>query len=141
MLVLFIMLVSLLNLAFPILLYWSISPCGEPLVQIRRGLRPLRYQRRHLLKTYAFTELGGIIFGPAHPTLDLVSRTAGDGDLHHASTRNSDGTHHCNHASAESQINVPPCPFLEGKVVTWTAKQQPTGDYSRLSSTRRRITG
>ena len=22
----------------------SISPCGEPLVQIRRGLRPLRYQ-------------------------------------------------------------------------------------------------
>jgi hypothetical protein len=35
---------GLLNLAFPILLTWSISPCGEPLVQIRRGLRPLRYQ-------------------------------------------------------------------------------------------------
>ncbi len=34
---------------------------------------------------------------------------------------------------------MPPCPFLEGKVVTWTAKQQPIGDYSGLSSTRRRI--
>ena len=41
------------------------------------------------------------------------TRTAGDGDLHQASTKNSDGTHHCNHA--ERQINVPPCPFLEGR--------------------------
>jgi len=31
--------------------------------------------------------------------------------------------------------------FSRRKVVTWTAKQQPTGDYSGLSSTRRRITG
>ncbi len=30
-------------------------------VAIGRGPRHLRYQRRHLLKTYAFTELGGII--------------------------------------------------------------------------------
>jgi len=30
-------------------------------IPIARGPRPLRYQRRHLLKTYAFTELGGII--------------------------------------------------------------------------------
>ena len=33
---------GLVNLAFPILLSWPISPCGELLVQIRRGLRPLR---------------------------------------------------------------------------------------------------
>ena len=33
-----------------------------------RGPRTLRYQRRHLLKTYAFTELGGRgLFGLAHP--------------------------------------------------------------------------
>jgi hypothetical protein len=33
---------GLVNLAFPILLSRPISPCGELLVQIRRGLRPLQ---------------------------------------------------------------------------------------------------
>ena len=33
------------------------------------------------------------------------TRTAGDGDLHHASTKNSDGTHHCNHAERIGESN------------------------------------
>ena len=40
-----------------------LGPC--PLTGVhgaaRRGLQPLRYQRRHLLKTRAFSELGGIL--------------------------------------------------------------------------------
>jgi hypothetical protein len=39
-----------------------LGPC--PLTGVhraaRRGLRPLRYQRRHLQKTFGFSELGGI---------------------------------------------------------------------------------
>ena len=41
-------------------------------------------------------------------SLELITkrtRTAGDGDLHHASTKNSDGTHHCNHAERIGESN------------------------------------
>ena len=37
----------------------------------RRGLHRLRYQRRHLQKTYAFSELDGII-SDQHATLELI---------------------------------------------------------------------
>ena len=49
-----------------------LGPC--PLTGVhraaRRGLRPLRYQRRHLQKTFGFSELGGILSDLAHPALD-----------------------------------------------------------------------
>jgi hypothetical protein len=41
------------------------------------------------------------------------TRTAADGDMHEASSKNSDGTQHL--MIGESQTNVPRCPFLEGQ--------------------------
>ena len=53
---------GLVNLAFPILRSWPVSPCGEPLVQIRRGLRPLLARREfRVARTYERMKLGGAI--------------------------------------------------------------------------------
>ena len=46
----------------------------------------------------------------------------------------SDGTHHVMIGEPKRETNQTchRCPFLEGQVVTWTAKQQTTGDVISL---------
>ena len=66
------------------------------------------------------------------------TRTAADGDMHEASNKNSDGTHHVMIGETKPTFHGVLSRRTGGDVAT---KHQTTGDYSGLSSTRRRITG